>query len=83
MSDNISGNREFKDNVFRLLFGSESNSAELYNAINGTNYTAEAITINKLQNPLYYGDLRNDLSFVIENKFISFIEQQLCEASHN
>jgi len=75
MCKNIDGNREYKDNVFRLLFGNKSKSAELYNAIKGTNYTADEISINTLQNPLFAG-LRNDISFSVENKFIVLIEHQ-------
>jgi len=75
MSKKIEGNREYKDNVFRLLFGDESKSAELYNAINGTNYTSNEVIMNTLQNPLFVG-LRNDISFTIENKFIILIEHQ-------
>ena len=38
MCKKVTGNREYKDNVFRLLFDDEAKSAELYNAIKGTNY---------------------------------------------
>jgi hypothetical protein len=68
--------REYKDNVFRLLFGDEDKSAELYNALRGTNYTADVITMNTLQNPIYYGGLRNDVSFVVEDKHIILFEHQ-------
>ena len=43
MGENLSGNREYKDSVFRLLFGSEDKSAEIYNAIKGTDYKPEAV----------------------------------------
>jgi hypothetical protein len=55
MGNELSGNREYKDNVFRLLFGSESRSAELYNAINKTDYTASDITMTTLDCPFFYG----------------------------
>ena len=51
------GNREYKDNVFRLLFGDENKSAELYNAIKGTNYKAVNVKMSNIQNPLFV-DLR-------------------------
>ena len=76
MSDNITGNREYKDNVFRLLFGDESKSAELYNAIKGTNYTPNVLKMNTIQNPLYYGGLRNDVSFTVEDKLVILLEHQ-------
>ena len=75
MSNKNTVNRVYKDNVFRLLFGEENKSAELYNAIKGTNYDAKAIIMNTLQNPLFVG-LRNDISFTVEDKFIILIEHQ-------
>ena len=70
------GNREYKDSVFRLLFGDENKSAELYNAIKGTNYAANMLKMNTLQNPLYYGSLRNDVSFTVEDKLVILLEHQ-------
>jgi len=75
MCKELTGNREYKDNVFRLLFSDESKSAELYNALKGTNYNSKTIIMNTLQNPLFIG-LRNDISFTVENKFIVLIEHQ-------
>ena len=69
-------NRVYKDNVFRLLFGEESKSAELYNAIKGTSYAPGALSMNTLQNALYYGGLRNDVSFTIEDKLVILLEHQ-------
>ena len=74
MGKKITGNREYKDGVFRLLFGSEDKSAELYNAIKGTNYTPDAIQINTIQNPIFYGTLRNDLSFTVAERLIALYE---------
>jgi len=62
--------KEYKDNVFRLLFGDEVKSIELYNAIKGTNYKAETVKMNTLQNPFFFGDLRNDISFTVEDKLM-------------
>ena len=76
MSRKETGNREYKDNVFRMLFGNEEKSIELYNAIKGTNYTADTVKINSLQNPFFFGVLRNDLSFTVEDKLINLIEHQ-------
>ncbi|MDR1363298.1 MAG: hypothetical protein LBJ35_04555 [Spirochaetaceae bacterium] len=43
-------NREYKDSVFSLLFNNKERLLELYNAIEGTNYTdAGDIKINTLQ----------------------------------
>jgi len=76
MSDNITGNREYKDNVFRLLFGEEIKSAELYNAIKGTDYSPNVLKMNTIQNPLYRGGIRNDISFTVEDKFVILFEHQ-------
>lgn len=76
MSDNIVGNREYKDNVFRLLFGDENKSAELYNAIKGTDYAPNVLKMNTVQNPLYRGGFRNDVSFTINDTFVILFEHQ-------
>jgi predicted transposase/invertase (TIGR01784 family) len=76
MGKKRTGNKEYKDNVFRLLFGDETKSAELYNAIKGTNYKADTVKMNTLQNPLFFGDLRNDVSFTVEDKLIILLEHQ-------
>ena len=76
MNNEITGNKEYKDNVFRLLFADEEKSTELYNAIKGTNYTADAVKMNTLENPFFFGDLRNDISFTVEDKLIILLEHQ-------
>ena len=76
MCKKITGNREYKDNVFRLLFGDEIKSAELYNALKDTNYTADTIKMNTLQNPFFFGDFRNDISFTVEDRLIILLEHQ-------
>jgi predicted transposase/invertase (TIGR01784 family) len=76
MSKKITGNKEYKDNVFRLLFDDEVRSIELYNAIKGTNYKADTVKMNTLQNPFFFGDLRNDISFTVEDKLIILLEHQ-------
>ena len=72
----MSGNIKYKDSVFTLLFGEKDKLIELYNAISGTNYTADvAFEITTLNEVLFY-DRRNDISFVIDNKFVVLIEHQ-------
>jgi hypothetical protein len=69
-------NREYKDSVFSLLFSDKKRLLELYNAIEGTNYTdAEDITINTLQDVLFMGKV-NDLSFGFQEKQVLLIEHQ-------
>ena len=76
MCKKTDGNKEYKDSVFRLLFGNESKSIELYNAIKGTNHKADAVKMNTIQNPFFFGALRNDLSFTVEDKLIVLLEHQ-------
>jgi hypothetical protein len=60
-------NRKYKDSVFTLLFNDKERLLELYNAINGTNFTdKDGIEINTLQNALFMG-LVNDISFILDN----------------
>ena len=50
---NIQGNRNHKDSLFRKVFRKKSDLLALYNAINGTNYDNEAdLEINTLDNAL-------------------------------
>ena len=70
------GNREYNDNVFRLLFKDEDKAVELFNAINGTSYTADTAKMNMLESALFFGNLRNDISFTLDDKFVIVIEHQ-------
>jgi len=69
-------NREFKDSVFTALFGTPEKALELYNAINGSNYSdSTKVKIVTLPKALY-GKQLNDVAFVIENKLVVLIEHQ-------
>ncbi|XME01097.1 hypothetical protein QYZ88_010245 [Lachnospiraceae bacterium C1.1] len=71
-------NREHKDRLFTFIFGREENkkwTLELYNAINGTDYSNEDdIEINTIDDVLYMG-MKNDVSFLL-GSFLSLYEQQ-------
>jgi UDP-N-acetyl-D-mannosaminuronic acid transferase (WecB/TagA/CpsF family) len=72
----MKGNKNYKDTVFRSIFNNEPIALELYNALNGTNYTdASIIKINTLKDVLFK-TLENDLSFEINNKMLMLIEHQ-------
>lgn len=62
-------NREYKDRVFRDIFGKEERkeyTLSLYNAVNGTHYTdPNLIQLNTLQNFIYM-KMKNDVSFIID-----------------
>ncbi len=71
-------NSEHKDRLFNYIFGREENkkwTLNLYNAINGSNYTdPNLITFNTLENFLYLS-MRNDTSFIISES-INLYEHQ-------
>lgn len=58
--------RTYKDRVFRMLFSEKKRLLELYNALNGTDYTDEDdLTVNTLENAIFM-KMRNDISFIID-----------------
>ena len=62
---NIQGNRNHKDSLFRKVFRKKSDLLALYNAINGTNYDNEDdLEINTLDNALYM-TVKNDVSCIV------------------
>lgn len=68
-------NRSHKDRVFRLLFNDKKNLIELYNCLNGTNYTdIEDLTINTLDNAIYM-KMKNDVSFIIDSTMCLYEHQ--------
>ena len=71
-------NREYKDRLFRLLFGQEENKENmlsLYNALNHTAYTdPKDLTITTIDDVIYVG-MKNDVSFILADS-ISLWEQQ-------
>ena len=71
-------NREYKDALFKFLFGSQERkewTLSLYNAVNNSNYTnVDDLTIVTLEDVLYIG-MKNDVSFLFHNS-INLYEQQ-------
>lgn len=64
MNYTIKAEREYKDTVFTMLFNNKEKLLELYNGINGTNYTeVDDIRINTLENAVYM-NAKNDVSCV-------------------
>ena len=64
-------NDEYKDRVFKYLFGNPANrewTLALYNAVNGSSYeNADDIEYNIIEDAVYLG-MRNDVSFIIVNE---------------
>jgi len=60
--------REYKDRLFKFIFGNPDNkqwTLSLYNAMNGTDYTdPEGIRFNTIGDAVYMG-MKNDVSFII------------------
>lgn len=71
-------NREYKDRLFRLLFGSEEmkeNILQLYNALNGSHYEdASELELTTIEDVIYIR-MKNDVSFLFDS-FLSVWEQQ-------
>ena len=74
MSENV--NREQKDSVFCLLFNDKSRLIELYNALYDTDYDMETpLDIDTIEDVLFV-NMKNDIAFTIDNKFIVLTEHQ-------
>ena len=71
-------NREYKDRLFRFVFGAEENKAyllSLCNAVSGTDYTdVDAIEITTLSDAIYI-KMKNDISFLIHSEMNLFEHQ--------
>jgi len=78
VQDNVQTNRQYKDRLFKLIFGSETNKEyllDLYNALNGTSYTDKnLLEITTIQDVVYMG-MKNDSSFIIDSE-LNLFEQQ-------
>ena len=70
--------REYKDRLFKFIFGNEKHkefTLSLYNAINRTSYTStDDIEITTIENAVYMG-MHNDLSFIVADS-MNLYEQQ-------
>lgn len=61
-------NRTYKDTLFRMIFREKRNLLQLYNALNGTNYTEEAdLEIVTLENAIYM-NMKNDVAFLLADR---------------
>ena len=71
----MSGNREYKSDVFSMLMESKENALEVYNALNDSEYTnPEEVEIVQLERGVSLS-IRNDASFIIDMN-INFYEPQ-------
>ncbi|MBP5464771.1 MAG: hypothetical protein J6Y13_06335 [Treponema sp.] len=79
-SESFKANREYKDRLFKAIFGRDSEQSkrwrlDLYNALNGTNYTdPDALSLTTIENVIYI-TMKNDISFLIGSQ-MNLFEQQ-------
>lgn len=61
-------NRKYKSTVFELLYKNKKNLLELYNGLNGTEYTdPDEVEVYTLENAIYMGK-KNDVSFILASE---------------
>lgn len=66
----------YNDGIFHRLFHDKEKLLELYNALSGENCSKDTeVQIVTLDNAIF-GDRKNDLAFIINNRFIVLIEHQ-------
>ncbi len=72
--------REYRDRLFKAIFGRNTEKSkkwrlELYNALNGTNYTdPNTLELNTIENIIYM-TMKNDVSFLVDSQ-MTLYEQQ-------
>ena len=63
-------NREYRDRLFKFIFGNSDKkewTLSLYNAVNSSQYTdASAVELNTNESVVYVS-MKNDVSFLIDN----------------
>ncbi len=73
-------NREYKDTVFVDFFSKDKTAKEnfllLYNALHGTNLSDTTKLENIELEQVIYTGLKNDISFLVDNKLIVLVEHQ-------
>ena len=66
-------NHQYKDSLFRFIFGREENKQnllDLYNALNNSNYkNIDDLQINTLDNVIYMS-MKNDVSFMLDSQMV-------------
>ena len=68
-------NRTYKDTLFRMIFSDKQGLLQLYNALNGTDYSdADALEVITLENAIYM-NLKNDVAFLLSD-WLNLYEHQ-------
>ena len=69
------GNRIYKDRLFKFVFNDKEKLLSLYNALNHSDYKdADALEINTLEDFIYMG-MKNDLSFILDSDMCLYEHQ--------
>lgn len=80
MDNGTEKQREFKDRLFKAIFGRDTEESkrwrlDLYNALNGTEYTdPDELELNTIENVIYI-TMHNDISFLVDSQ-MNLYEQQ-------
>ncbi|MCI8409710.1 MAG: hypothetical protein HFJ09_10665 [Lachnospiraceae bacterium] len=71
----ITGNRIYKDRLFRFVFNDKKKLLSLYNALNHSHYEDEdKLEINTLEDFIYMG-MKNDISFLLDSDMCLYEHQ--------
>jgi mRNA-degrading endonuclease HigB of HigAB toxin-antitoxin module len=66
--------REYKDNLFRVIFNEKKQLLALYNALNNSNYDdPEQLEIVTLEN-VFFLKMKNDVAFLINTNELYLVE---------
>ena len=68
--------RNYQDSLFRFMFSDKESAIELYNAIEGTNYSMDTEVVFRTLENVFYVESKNDLSFEIDGKYVVLTEHQ-------
>lgn len=72
----IQPNRNYQDTLFRKLFSTKDKIIELYNALEDSHYGPDtSVEITTLEDVVYI-DRKNDLGFLIDDRFVVLAEHQ-------
>lgn len=67
---------QYKDNTFCTLFNDKERIIELYNALSDSNYDKDTPVEIVTLDDTFFGERENDLSFIIDHRWIILTEQQ-------
>ena len=76
MPVNETNTTPYQDGFFRMLFSEKEHLLELYNAVSGENYGLDTKLELKNLEISVLDRRKNDVSFLLDDKFIVFLEQQ-------